>query len=225
VVDAVSGASGPVRFVHQDNRLRLPLPAGVTAGTDVSFVIKYHGVPANGLRILPNIHGARTAFSENWPNRAREWLPMIDHPYDKATGEFLVTAPARYQVVANGRLVEELDLGGGLRRTHWAQSAPIASWLYAIGVAEFAVHHLEPVEGIPLATWVFPEDREKGYGVFDATARRAVEFFSERIAPFPYQKLANVEAAGLGGGTEHATAIFYTCTRCSSRAATLSWRG
>ena len=41
-------------------------------------------------------------FSENWPNHAHQWLPMIDHPSDKATGEFMATAPAQYQVVANG---------------------------------------------------------------------------------------------------------------------------
>jgi aminopeptidase N len=34
-------------------------------------------------------------------------------------------------------------------------------------------------------------------------------FFAERIGPYSYEKLANVEAAGLSGGTEHASAIFY----------------
>jgi aminopeptidase N len=40
-------------------------------------------------------------------------------------------------------------------------------------------------------------------------ARQALDFFSDRIGPYPYEKLANVQAAGLGGGTEHASAIFY----------------
>src|ERR1041384_5471324 len=46
-------------------------------------------------------------------------IGMIDHPYDKATSEFIVTAPIRYQVVANGLLQEETDLGDGRRLTHW----------------------------------------------------------------------------------------------------------
>lgn len=50
--------------------------------------------------------GQRTFFSLNWPDLARQWLPIIDHPYDKATSEFLVTAPAQYQVAANGLLQE-----------------------------------------------------------------------------------------------------------------------
>ena len=208
-VSAVTSAGQSVQFTHQGDRLRIPLAAPSKAGQEIAFTIQYRGIPADGLRLIRNIHGERTAFSENWPNRARQWLPMIDHPYDKATGEFIVTAPAEYQVVANGLLVEELDLPNGQRRTHWKQSIPIASWLYALGVAHFAVHHVGVVKGVPLQSWVFPEDREKGYGVFEVTARQAIEFFSERIAPFPYEKLANVQAAGLGGGTEHATEIFY----------------
>jgi aminopeptidase N len=36
-----------------------------------------------------------------------------------------------------------------------------------------------------------------------------MEFLSEHVGPYAYEKLANVEAAGFGGGTEHASAIFY----------------
>ena len=125
-VTGVTAAGRAVAFSHQDNRLRLPLPAAVNAGEDVTFVIAYHGVPANGLRLINNIHGDRTAFSENWYNRARHWLPMIDHPADKASGEFIVTTRPDYQVVSNGVLAGQVDLPGGLRRTHWTQSAPIS---------------------------------------------------------------------------------------------------
>jgi aminopeptidase N len=208
-VTAVTIAGKAVAFKHESDRLRIPLHAPAKAGEELQAVVTYGGIPANGLRLINNIHGERSMFSENWPNRARQWLPMIDHPYDKATGEFVVTAPSHYQVVANGLLMEELDLGGGQRRTHWKQSVPIASWLYALGVARFAVHHYDVVRGIPQQVWVFPQDRERGYQVFELTGRRAFEFFSDWVGPYSYEKLAHVQAAGLGGGTEHASAIFY----------------
>jgi aminopeptidase N len=208
-VSSVTSGGKAVAFRHERDRLRLPVPAGVKNGQGVSFTIRYRGVPADGLRLQPNIHGERTIFSENWPDRARQWLPMIDHPYDKATGEFIVTAPAHYQVISNGLLVEEADLPENRRRTHWKQSIPISSWLYALGVARFAVHHAGVTEGVALQTWVFPQDREAGIKLFEETSRQAMAFFTERIGPFSYEKLANVEAAGLSGGTEHATAIFY----------------
>ncbi len=208
-VASVTSAGQPVAFAHRDNRLRMPIPAGSKAGQDVTFTIVYRGVPANGLRLINNIHGERTAFSENWYNRARQWLPMIDHPADKATGEFVVTTRAEYQVIGNGALFEQVDLAGGLRRTHWRQAVPISSWLYALGVARFAVRHAGVVRGVPMEYWVFPQDADKGFALFERDARASFEFFSDRVGPYAYQKLAHVEAAGMGGGTEHASNIFY----------------
>ena len=111
--------------------------------------------------------------------------------------------------MANGLLREEVDLPGGLRRTHWQQSVPIASWLFTIGVARFSVHHYDVVRGIPQQVWVFPQDRDKGYALFELTGRRAFEFFSDQVGPYAYEKLAHVEAAGVSGGMESATSIFY----------------
>jgi aminopeptidase N len=203
-------ATAPIgTFVHDADRLRIPLTSPSTSGSEMTVTVRYRGVPAEGLRFLANMHGERTIFSENWPHRARQWLPTIDHPYDKATGELIVTAPSHYQVVSNGVLVEEVDLAGDRRRTHWKQSIPIATWLYALGVARFAVHHGGFVEGVPLQTWVFPQDAERGVALFEPLTRRSMKFFAERIGPFSYEKLANVQAAGLRGATEHATSIFY----------------
>jgi aminopeptidase N len=208
-VSDVSSGGAPIQFKHQADRLVITLAAPPRAGERRQFTVRYRGVPASGLRIGKNKHGERTFFGLNWPNLARQWLPMIDHPYDKATSEFIITAPARYQVVANGLLLEETDLGDGRRLSHWKQSAPISSWLNAIGVAQFTTRHLGTVKGVPLQTWVYPQDRETGIAAFDTNSRLAVEFFSEYIGTYPYEKLANVQAAGLGGGTEHASAIFY----------------
>jgi aminopeptidase N len=208
-VSAVTIGGRPAPFTHAGERLRVSLPSPSRDGDEVVIAVKYTGIPAEGLRLIQNIHGDRTIFSENWPNRARHWLPMIDHPYDKATSEFMVTAPGHYQVVSNGRLIEEVDLDGGLRRTHWKQSVPIASWLNTLGVARFAVHHYDVVRGVPQQAWVFPEDRDKGYELFESTGRRAFEFFSDLVGPYAYEKLAHVEAAGVSGGMEQASAIFY----------------
>ena len=208
-VTTVSANGAAVAFTHQQDRLRLSLPTTARPGTDVTFTIAYGGTPADGLQVFTNIHGERVMFSEGWPNRARHWLPLIDHPYDKATGELIVTAPSQWQVVANGVLVEEVDVDRNRRRTHWRQSVPIASWLYAVGLARFDAHHAGVVRGVPLQTWAFPQDRAAARTLFEETTRRALEFFSDRIGPYPYEKLANVQASGFGGGMENATVIFY----------------
>lgn len=198
----------PLEFKHEGNRLRVIYPAG-KAGDTRRFTVSYRGIPAAGLRIGANKHGDRTFFSSNWPDRARCWLPTIDHPSDKSASGFEVTAPARYQVVANGRLVEETDLADGRRRTVWEESVPIATWLNALGVAPFSVRHAGETRGIPVEVWSYPKDREAGPIAFEAPAQRSLAFYDEFIGPYPYEKLANVEAAGVSGGMEHASAIFY----------------
>jgi aminopeptidase N len=207
-VRSVTSAGAAVPFTHAANVLRIQIAPPPAAGEERRFTIAYGGTPANGLRLLKNKYGEWSAFSENWPNRAREWLPMVDHPYDKATSEFVVTAPSAYQVVANGLLQSEIDGADGRRVTHWKQSVPIASWLNALGIERFAVRYLGEVKGVQLSTWVAHQDDEAGRIYFEP-ARRAIEFYSEHVGPYPYEKLANVAAAGLNGGTEHASAIFY----------------
>ena len=208
-IDIPGPASDALVYTHEQNRLRIVLPVPGRAGQEFTFTVRYSGIPAAGLLHSNNIHGERTIFANNWPNNIRNWLPTIDHPYDKATGEMIVTAPNHYQVVSNGVLVEEIDLPQDLRRTHWRQSVPIASWLYTLGVARFSAHHAGTVQGVPLQSWVFPQDREAGLRLFEDTSRRAMHFFITRIGPYPYEKLANIEATGFSGGTEYATAIFY----------------
>ncbi len=208
-VTSVTSGGRTLTVDHRQDRLHLPIPADVKAGEEVTFNIGYHGVPANGLRLLNNIHGERTAFSENWYHRARQWLPMIDHPADKATGELIVTTRADYQVVSNGLVVEQVDLPGGLRRTHWKQNVPISSWLYSLGVARFIVRQGGVVRGVALSYWAFPQDEVKGLAALAKDARGSFEFFSDHVGPYAYEKLAHVEAAGMGGGTEHVSNIFY----------------
>ena len=218
-VTEVTEDAAPVKFTHAEGRLTIPFRARAAAGQLRAFTVTYHGVPATGLHMVKNKFGERTVFSWNWPTLAHEWLPVIDHPSDKATSEFVITAPAHYQVVANGLMVEQRDLGEGQRLTHWKQSAPIAVWLNNIGVAEFSSRTFGPAAGVPLQTWVFPKDRENGIVTFDEPLRQAIEFFSSHIGPYPYEKLAAVEAAQMGGGMEHASAIFFGERSVTSRPA------
>jgi aminopeptidase N len=225
-VTGVATGGAPARYTHRGDRLAIAVVPASEAGELREFTVRYHGVPAGGLRIGPNQYGERTFFSDNWPDRARQWLPTVDHPYDKASSEFIVTAPAKYQVVANGRLEEIRDLGGGedLRVTHWEESTPIASWLNCIGVAQFASRHFGTAAGAPLETWLFPKDREAGAVTFEEPELQAMEFFTERIGPYPYEKLAAVEAAGQDGGMENASAIFFGEKRVTGRPASeLVW--
>ena len=205
----VSEGEAALDFTHARGRLAITLARAASAGERRRITVRYRGIPAAGLVIAPNKHGDRGFFSDNWPNKARGWLPLVDHPYDKATCEFDVTAPVRYQVVSNGLQVEESDLGDGRRRTRWVQSVPIASWLYVLGVSAFAVEHRQSWHHVPIQTWVYPQDRDAGFHDFAVPTVEVLGFYDARIGPYAYEKLANVQANSVRGGMESASAIFY----------------
>ena len=208
-VSEVRSGGAALAFERPGDRLRIRLEPPGRAGETRQIVVRYRGKPASGLLIAANRYDERTFFSDNWPDKARQWLPVVDHPYDKATSEFVVTAPAHYQVVSNGRLVEETDGGGGRRVTHWRNSVPIASWLYCLGVARFAVEHRPEWRGLPVDTWVYRQDRDPGFSVFAEPTTAALDFFSDRIGPYSYERLGQVVANGVRGGMESASSIFY----------------
>ena len=143
VVDAISALDKNISYTHNNNALLINLDQPSITGKEITFQIKYHGEPADGLHIGPTKYGDRSFFSDNWPNKARNWLPLIDHPSDKATCEFIIRAPLHYKVVSNGLLIEESIINDSTKITDWKESAPIASWLYTLGIANFAVQYVE----------------------------------------------------------------------------------
>ena len=203
-------AEEALNYRHASDRLMIQLPRPSKDSERIVLKVNYHGVPATGLIIGDNKFGERTFFSDNWPDRARHWLPTVDHPYDKATSEMIVTAPSHYQVISNGLLYEEVDLPGGQHRTHWRQSVPIATWLYALGVARFAVQHVGRHHGINVHTWVYPQDRGPGFHDFAVPTLDVLHFYHDAVGPYPYEKLANVQSNSVAGGMEAASAIFYS---------------
>ena len=208
-VGSVTSSGAPLPFSHESDLLTIALPEPGRASASLDVVVEYGGIAASGLRVGPNKYGDRTFFSDNWPNRARNWLPTIDHPYDKATNDFIVTAPAHYQIVSNGLRIEETDGADGTRLTHWQQSVPIATWLYVLGVARFAVQHVDDFEGKAIQTWVYQQDRDPGFHDFAIPTKQVMAFYSDFVGPYAYEKLANITSPATGGGMEAATAIMY----------------
>ena len=198
-----------IPYSHVDNVINIDTRGIVYSISDM-ITVKYEGIPITGLIIGPNMHGDRTFFSDNWPNKARNWLPLVDHPYDKSTTDFIIIAPNHYQVISNGLLVEETNINKDLKKTHWRQSVPISCWLYAIGVAEFAVDYVDYFDGKSIQTWVYKQDRDNGFYDFKVPTKHTLEFFSDYVGPFAYEKLANVQSNSVKGGMESATAIFYS---------------
>jgi aminopeptidase N len=207
-VDVGDTSANTRPFQQEGAKVIIPIIKG-GKGDTLLVRIRYKGIPADGLIVSKNKFGDRTFFADNWPDRARHWIPCVDRPDDKASFEFLVTAPVHYRVVSNGQKVEEKDLGNGKRYTHWKEDIALPTKVMVIGVARFAVKTFtDSPEKLPVSAWVYPQDSTKGFYDYALTPE-IVRFFSDYIAPFPYQKLANVQSTTIFGGMENASCIFY----------------
>ncbi len=195
-----------IEFTQSEEQVTLSTSA--KANTTHNYTITYSGIPADGLIISTNKHGNRTFFGDNWPNRAHNWLPCVDDPADKASVEFIVFAPDRYTVVANGLKIEEKSLPNKQKLTHWKETAVLPTKVMVIGVADFAIDHTGNVNDIPVYSYVFPQDKTAGFKSY-AIAKEILPFFIKQVGAYPYKKLANVQSKTIFGGMENASAIFY----------------
>lgn len=197
-----------VTFTHSANKIIIQ-PNQINTDSIFKFEIKYDGVPKDGLIIGENLYGDLTFFADNWPNRAQNWFPCVDHPSDKATVEYLVKAPNHYQVIANGTLIEESNLTNNLKLYHYKTLVPLPTKVMAIGIARFAVQYIGETHNIPVSTWVYPQTKYQGFYDF-ANTKNILDFFIKKFGEYPYPKLANVQSKTQFGGMENAGAIFYS---------------
>ncbi len=197
-----------LQWTHQNNKLTVPLKPALNKGDTTFIFVSYRGIPSDGLIISKNKFGHRTFFSDNWPDRAHNWIPCVDDPADKASVEFIVTAPSHYQVVSNGIQIEETNLPDNKKLTHWKEDVPLPTKVMVIGAADFAVNTVGDINCVPVQSWVFPENKNEGFYDY-ALAKDILSFFIDYIGPYPYKKLANVQSKTIFGGMENAGAIFY----------------
>jgi aminopeptidase N len=208
-VGGVVSGNQALTFQHANDRLNINLPRAFQPGERFQFTVSYRGIPATGILVANNRYGDRGFLSNPWPHKTRDYLAVIDHPYAKAPVVTMVTAPRHYQVISNGRLMEQSDLPNDLRRTVWKESSPICPCLMSLGVAPFAISHFGEYHGIPLSAWVYPQERDVSFRSFTAMTQPILEFYIDHIGPYSFEKLAQVEANGINGGMELASSIYY----------------
>ncbi len=209
-----------VTFGRTDSTLLVPLPAGAEGSFKVR--VTYGGAVADGLIARRDSAGRWTYFGDNWPNRARYWIPSVDHPSDKATVSWNVRSTRKRGriVIANGAPLDMWVNKGGpnaVTSHRYRQAKPIPTYLMVIAVApmisrdlgETACGLAENKKCVRQTVFVAPEQWGVLPGNF-AQAGDIVKFIGSIVAPFPYDRLSHLQSSTRYGGMENATAIFYS---------------
>lgn len=188
------------------------IPHGQRAGEHVETGIAYHGAPRDGL-VIRDSAGTRTIFADNWPNRAHRWFPSQDHPSDKATAEFQVTAASKYHVIANGDLAGRGSTDGNRSTWFFQTRRPIPVYTMVIGVAMMARTPMGEggcaVRCVPIEVLTYPADSAYAVTRPFRRVKEILDYFTDLVGEFPYTRLSHVQSSTIFGGMENSTAIFY----------------
>lgn len=183
-------------YDRNERELTIRPVRSIEKGDDFTVIVTYSGSPeaspSPGIWWSSGWHhnednevyvSSETAGSANW-------YPVNDHPLDKATYTFRITAPKPYVVAANGLLQQELD-NGGTTTYVWESAEPIASYAVGLNIAEYVIETKQGPDGVLIRNYLPPNFPESLKAVIDQTADM-LAFFSERFGPYPFDAYGTV---------------------------------
>ncbi len=147
-------------------------------------------------------------FTHFEPLAARKFFPSNDEPYDKATTEMVVTVPADFEALSNGKKIASKNFSEGTRKwktVHWKLDKPHSTYLVSLAVGRFSkvakLHH-----GKEISIWVGTTKVDKAKYALDAIAK-SVDFFESFLGvKYPWSKYATVTIPTfVWGGMENTT--------------------
>ncbi|HXJ10682.1 MAG TPA: M1 family aminopeptidase [Candidatus Limnocylindrales bacterium] len=203
-----------VKFSTTDKKLVVTLPKGAKAGARYDVEIKYQGIPGKGLYfILPD---------KDYPNRpleiwtqgesedTRYYLPTYDYPNDRLTTETILTVPASWLTVSNGKLISVTDASDGMKTWTWRESQPSSTYLITVVAGEF-VEVKDSWRNIPV-TYYAPKDRGDRLNPSYSRTPAMIELFSKKLGvDYPWEKYSQAMVDEfVAGGMENSSATTNT---------------
>ncbi len=213
-IQSVTVGGKPAKFETTPAKLRVTLSKPSAAGEKYTVAIRYEGRPKKGLYfILPD---------KNYPDRPKEvwtqgeaedtryYVPIYDYPDDQTATEMILTVPAAWLTVSNGRLASVKDAPGGMKTWDWIQSKQHSTYLITIVAGEF-VENKETWRGIPI-NYLAPKDRGDRLAPTNNHVKQILDFFSDSLGViYPWDKYSiSFVDDFVAGGMENTSATTNT---------------
>jgi aminopeptidase N len=204
------------KFEVTDTKLIVHLPKPSKIGEKMEVEIKYDGKPTKGLYfILPDKdypNQAKEVWTQGESEDTRYYLPTYDYPNDRLTTETILTVPAEWLTVANGKLIGVSEASGGMKTWVWRESLPSSTYLITVVAGEFG-EVKDSWRGVPV-NYYAPKDRVDHLTVNYGRTPLMIESFSKRLGvDYPWEKYAQSMVDDfVAGGMENSSATTNTAT-------------
>jgi aminopeptidase N len=192
-VTGVTGLDGPLEWELAGRELLIAFDRPARAGDAFAVTVEYsHTIAApnpfdeEAAGLFPTDGGL---WAVNEPAGTRTWMPVNDHPTDKAAWRFELTVPEPLTAVANGTLAGSVTEAGWTTWT-WEQPEPMASYLVTLLVGDYAlVDAGTSATGVPLHHAVLDGAvDERDVTAYTRVTVRQLEFFAELFGPYPFDR-------------------------------------
>jgi len=212
-IQSVTVNRAGAKFETTAEKLIIPVAAG-RVGDKFEIDIRYEGKPAKGLYfILPD---------KDYPNRptqiwtqgesedTRYYLPTYDYPNDRLTTETVLTVPAAWLTVGNGKLIGVTNAANNMKSWTWKESVPSSTYLITVVAGEFD-EVKDSLRNLPV-TYYAPKGRGDRLPVNYARTPAMIELFNKTYGvDYPWEKYAQVMVDDfVAGGMENSSATTNT---------------
>jgi len=178
-------------FKRTADELTITPASTLFQGQQFTVVVAYSGTPqavndpSFGNNPVGWFDGPSGIFVASEVNGSMGWYPVNNHPTDKATYTFKITAPKPYVVAANGLLKSTTD-NGDTKTYLWEESVPMASYLATLEIGDYKIVMQKGPNGLPIRNYFPPTDSA---GVTEATNRTSdmIAYYSTVFGPYPFE--------------------------------------
>jgi aminopeptidase N len=230
-VTAVRVNDEPAAFSRDGQELQVTPGNRLQAGSTFSAAVDYGGIPQTivGSPVVFGspygfLHTDDGAFMGCEPNAASTWMPVSDHPADKASWTFRVTVPEGKSAIANGRLVSQATTNGKSTFV-WDEPDEMATYLATADIGNWVIKTGTTPGGIPETVAVDPTiiaTRPDAVDFFYNTTAEATDLWVTNFGPYPFDSTgaiadnATYNGQPLGFSLETQTRPVYSAVRSTS---------
>jgi aminopeptidase N len=221
------GKNGTLKYDYDNSFINITLDRTYKASEQYTIYIDYVAMPndlkvegsaaindAKGLYFINPKGEEKDKPTQIWTQGETEatsaWVPTIDRPNQKTTNEILMTVPAKYVTLSNGKLVTQTKNADGTRTDHWKMDLPHAPYLFFMGVGDYAVVK-DTYKGKEVNYYVEKEYEKVAKKIFGNTPEM-MKFFSEKVTGIEYPWIKYSQIVGrdyVSGAMENTTATLH----------------
>ncbi len=214
-IQSVTVDGKAAKFSSGPGKLTVSLAHPAKLGEQHELFIKYEGRPKKGLYfILPDQNYPRQPqeiWTQGEAEDTRNYIPLYDYPNNRMTSEMLVTVPASWITISNGKLLSvKADATGDNKTWDWKQTEPLSSYLISVIAGDF-VEKDDAWHGVPLR-YVVPRGQEYKIETSFSHTKQMLDLFSQKLdLPYPWAQYAQTFVDDFAeGGMENTSATTLT---------------